>query len=216
MSADPYTTRASVIRRLPIGGVPSEAGLVASAVASTNAITFDGHGLETDDPITLRAVDGGSLPAPIVEGTTYYARRLTHATFSLAATVGGSEIDLTTSGVSVVVLRAPDFDYWIGVYSRWADTSLPAHAVPMGRDAAVPAVVECIVADLVAKRMFGVGGQASESLKDMEVASLAQLARFAAGMPLRDANVTAPTTLAASSSLGAAADLRGWGTGAIP
>lgn len=219
MAADPYTTRASVTKRLPIGGIPSASGLVASCLAGTDVITYDGHGFETDDPLTVRAVDGGTLSAPLVAGTTYYAIRLTASTLQLAEEAGGAAINITSDGASVVIIRDPDFDYWIGYYSRWADTSLPAHLVPMGRTDPVPSIVEGIVADLVAKRMFNVGGQASETLKEMEIASAAQLARFATGMPVRDANATASANLAVSSTLGRAADPRGWtrsGSGTIP
>lgn len=202
-----------------MGSLPSPSTLVASAIAGTDVFTLDGHGFETDDALAVHAADNGSLPSPLVAGTTYYAIRLTDSTFKVAATVSGSAIDLTTTGVSVVVSRALDFDYWIGVYSRWADTSLPGHLVPMGRDAAVPEVVECIVADLVAKRMFGVSAQASDTLKDMEIASVAQLARFASGMPVRDANATASANLAITSTLASVADPRGWaplGSGTLP
>ncbi len=219
MAADPYTTRASVTKRLPLGGIPSASGLVGSCLAGTDVITYDGHGFETNDPVQVRAVEGGTLSAPLVAGTVYYAIRLSGSTFNLATTVGGSAINITSDGSSMLVEREPDFDYWIGYYSRWADTSLPAHAVPMGRDADVPSIVEGIVADLVAKRMFNVGGQASETLKDMEIASSAQLARFATGMPVRDANATAPANLAVTSTLGSSADPRGWapsGSGTLP
>ncbi len=217
MAADPYTTRASVLRRLPMGGIPSPSSLVASSAAGTDAITLDGHGFETDDALTVRAVEGGTLSAPLVAGTTYYAIRLTDSTFKLAATAGGAAIDITTAGVSMVVSRPLDFDYWIGFYSRWADTSLPGHLVPL--TAPVPSIVEGMVADLVAKRMFNVGGQASETLKEMEIASAAQLARFATGMPIREASATASANLAVTSTLGSTADPRGWapnGSGVLP
>lgn len=210
MAADPYTTRASVTKRLPIGGLPSASELVASCLAGTDVITCDGHGFETDDPIQVRAEDGGTLSAPLVAGTVYYAIRLSGSTLKLASIAGGAAIDITTNGESMVVVREPDFDYWIGYYSRWADASLPGHLVPMGREAPVPSLIEGLVADLVAKRMFNVGGQSSETLKEMEIASAAQLARFASGMPVRDANATAPTMLAVTSSLAGEADPRGW------
>lgn len=182
-------------------------GLTASCSAATNTITFDGHGFETNDPVIVRAVEGGALPAPLVAGTTYYAKRLSNSAFQLSATVSGATIDLTTDGVDVVVMRDPDFDYWIGVYSRWADTSLPAHAVPL--QSPIPEVVECVVADLVAKRMFNVGGQASETLKEMEVAAVAQLVRFSSGLVIRN-GATASTNKAVTSALGSSSDARGW------
>ncbi len=208
MAADPYTTRSSVLKRLPLGGLPSASVVAASSLAGSDVITLDGHGFETDDIVSVRAEDGGSLSAPLAEGTTYYAIRISNSAFKLSLTAGGAAIDLTTNAVTMLVIRDPDFDYWIGVYSRWADTSFPGHLVPF--TAPVPSIVESIVADLVAKRMFNVGGQASESLKDMEIASVAQLARFATGMPVREAAATASANLAITSTLGAAADPRGW------
>ncbi len=202
-----------------MGTMPSPSSLVASSVAGTDVVTLDGHGFETGDALLLRAVDGGTLSAPLVDGTTYYAIRLTDSTFKVAATSTGSAIDLTSTGIEMVVSRPLEFDYWIGFYSRWADTSLPGHLVPMGRVTAVPSVLEGIVADLVAKRMFNVGGQASDTLKQMEIDSAAQLARFASGMPIRDANATAGANLAVASTLASVSDPRGWaplGSGTLP
>jgi hypothetical protein len=217
MAANPYTTRGSVLKRVALGGLPSAAGMAASSLAGSDAITLDGHGFETDDPVTARAAEGGNLSAPLAEGTTYYAIRVDHSTFKLASTVGGAAIDLTTNALDMFVMRDPDFDYWIGVYSRWADTSFPGHVVPFA--APVPSIVESIVADLVAKRMFNVGGHASVTLDQMETQSAAQLARFASGMPVREASATAPTNLAVTSNLGELADARGWapcGSGYLP
>lgn len=201
-----------------MGSLPSASSLVSSSLLGTDIITLDGHGFETDDALTLRAVDGGTLSAPLVAGTTYYAIRLTDSTFKVAATAGGAALDLTTSGVSMFVARPLDFDYWIGFYSRWADTSFPGHAVPF-TSGSVPSIVEGIVADLVAKRMFNAGGQESSTLKDMEIASAAQLARFAGGMPIRDAAATVSTNLAYTDTLASTGDARGWcpdGSGTLP
>ncbi len=216
--ANPYTTRGSVIKRLAIGGIPSTSALAASSLSGSNAITLDGHGFETGDALSVRATEGGSLSAPLVAGTTYYAVRLDNSSFELSATPTGSAIDLTTNAVSMMVMRDPDFDYWIGVYSRWADDSFPGHSVPFTAGN-IPSLVESLTADLVAKRMFNVGGQSSDTLKDMEVASAAQLARHAAGMPIRDAAATAPTNLAVNASLSTRSDPRGWcpnGSGVLP
>ncbi len=202
-----------------MGTMPSPSSLVASSVAGTDVVTLDGHGFETGDALLLRAVDQGVLSAPLVDGTTYYAIRLSDSTFKVAATSTGAAIDLTSTGIEMVVSRPLEFDYWIGFYSRWADTSLPGHLVPMGRVHAVPSVVEGIVADLVAKRMFNVSGQASDTLKQMEIDSSAQLARFAKGLPIRDANATAPANLAVASTLVSSSDARGWvplGSGTLP
>ena len=67
--------------------------------------------------------------------------------------------------------------------------------------------------------MFNVGGQASETLKDMEIASAAQLTRFATGVPIVDAAASASANLAVTTTLGSTADPRGWapcGSGVLP
>jgi hypothetical protein len=215
-TADPYCSRSDVTRRLPPGTLMSLAGLSASSLAGTNAITYDGHGLETDDPVTVRALDGGTLSAPLAAGTVYYVRRLSNSAFELAATAGGSAIDLTTDSSTLVVARDPDFDLFIEFYSRWADTSLPAHLVPLGRTEPVHPLIRGLVADMVAERMFNVSGQpSSEAMKSLEVATAAQLARFALGLPLRGAATTVSTNLSVSLAAGTL-DPRGWGSGTLP
>ena len=222
-----YTTRSSVNERLPPGAIGSESGLVASSLAGSDTITLDGHGFETGDPMTVRAVDGGSLSAPLASSTTYYAIRLSNAEFKLATSEvnaqAGTAINLTTNAISMVIIVEPDFEYWIDRYSRWADTFFPGHQVPFASataDPPTPGLVEMLVADLVAKRMFNVGGQQSETLKEMELAAGVQLARFAAGLPLRDAAATGSANKAITSSHASTADPRGWagssGSGTLP
>lgn len=212
-----YCTRSDVAQRLPLGAIISPTGIVASSVASTDVITFDGHGLETDDPINVRAVEGGTLSAPLAAGVTYYAKRLSNATFQLAATVGGAAINLTTDGVSMVITREPPFDDIIEFYSRWADAFFPAHLVPF--TAPVPVIVKGLVADLAAKRLLNIGGQDSAIVNATELAAKAQLERYLAnGMPIRDASATASANLAAVSSYSTSSsgDPRGWGSGSLP
>ncbi len=195
----------------------SLAGLVGSSLADSDAITYDGHGLETDDPVTVRAIEGGVLSDPLVAGTTYYVRRLTNASFELSETEGGPAIDLTSDAVTMVVARDPDFDLWIEFYSRWADTSLPAHIVPLGRTEPVHPLVRGLVADMVAERMFNISGQPStEAMKSLEIATAAQLARFASGIPLRGAAATASANLAITSSLSNSTDPRGYESRRLP
>lgn len=215
MTADLYCSRSDVAKRLPPGALPSAAGLVASCLAGTNAITYDGHGLETDDPVTVRAYEGGTLSAPLVAGTTYYAVRLTNATFKLAATAGGAAIDITSDGVSMVVVRDPNFEEIIEFYSRWADGFFPAHLVPFASP--VPVLVKGIVADLAAKRLLNIAGQDSAVLNTAELAAKAQLERFLTNaMPIRDVTATASANRAITSTLASIADPRGWGSGSLP
>ena len=209
-----YCSRADVNRRLPLGSIPSPSGIAASSLASSNVITYDGHGLETDDAVTVRAIEGGSLSAPLVAGTTYYVRRVNNASFELAATPGGAAIDLTSNAIEMVVVREPTYDEYIEFYSRWSDAFLPSHLVPL--DEPIHPFVKGIVADLVAKRLLNVGGQDSNLLNETELASKAQLERFAKGIPLRGAPTTASANLAITATMSDDTDARGWGSGSLP
>lgn len=216
MASDLYCSRADVNKRLPLGSIVSPSG-TASADASSNELAFDGHGLETDDEVTVRAVEGGTLPAPLAEGTTYYAIRLTTSAFKLAATAGGSAIDLTTSSDEVVVSREPAFDDLIEFVSRWADGLLPAEGAPL--TAPIHPLVRGVVADVVAKRILNANGQDSAVVNDAELAGKAILERYAAGLPLRAAAgvETTRTNRAVSVAItDSARDQRGWGTERIP
>lgn len=198
MTADLYCSRRDVSRRLPLGSVSSPSGIVASSVATSDVITCDGHGLETDDEVTVRAIAGGTLSAPLAEGTTYFAIRLTNATFQLAATTGGSAINLTSDGVSMMVIREPLFDEHIEFYSRWADGLLPAHLVPL--QAPIHPLVRGVVADCAAKRVLNADDKSSAAVDATELAGKAILERYAVGLPLRGAPVTGPANLAVSGA----------------
>ena len=213
MATDLYCSRADVTARLPPGAVVSPAGMLASCLASTDALTYDGHGLETDDEVTVRAADvGGTLSAPLAAGTVYYAIRLTNAAFKLAATAGGAAINITSNGVEMTVIREPKFNDVIEFCSRLADTSLPAHLVPL--TAPIHPLVRGVVADMSAKRILNANGQNSEAVKAVDLEAKAILERFAAGLPLRGAAVTGPANLAitATAVSSASSDPRGWGS----
>ncbi len=214
MASDLYCSRRDVNRWLPSGEITGSSRLAESALSSTETITLDGHGFETDDEVTVRAAEGGSLPAPLVEGTLYYAIRITNATFQLAATASGSPINLTSDGTSVVIIKQPPFYDVIEFYSRWADSFIPAHLVPL--EAPIHPLVKVIVAQLSAKALLNLDGKSSEIVNAAELAAKAQLERFAKGLPLRGADATAPANLAVTSTLGAVSDARGWGSGVLP
>src|SRR5690242_15137565 len=143
---------------LPRGTLGMPARLVESSLAATDVLELDGHGFETDDPVILRAAEGGTLSAPLVAGTTYYAINLSDSTFQLAAAAGGAAIDLTTDGVSMLVATPLPFDKVLEFYSRFVDSFLPAHAVPLV--APYPDVVVATVAELAAKKLLHLCGHA--------------------------------------------------------
>jgi hypothetical protein len=208
--ADVYAQRADLYRYgLTRGELANPARLCASVLAATNAFELDAHGLEADDPVMLRAESGGALPAPLVAGETYYAIRDSASVFRVAATPGGPPIDLTSNGSSVLVITPLPVDQVLEFYSRFVDPFLPAHLVPL--KAPYPITVTGVVAELSAARLLRIATQSSESMKDLEVGAMAQLQRWAKGVPLRDARATGAANLAVSASAGR--DPRGWGGG---
>lgn len=214
-----YATRRDLYRYgLPRGTLSSEGREVASALASTDVLTLTDHGFETNDEVLVRAIDGGVLAAPLVAGTTYYAIRLTASTFSLAATSGGSAINLTTNGTTMLVSIELPFTEVLEFYSRFVDAFMPAHLVPLSSP--YPVTVVAIVAELSAKKLQLLAGVSSVAMAEIELGAKAQLERFAKGLPLRDATATGTANKAITSSSASVADPRGWhdsaGSGVLP
>ena len=195
-----YATRRDVYTYgLPRGALGNPGRLVASSLAATSTIELIEHGFETDDPVTLRATGGGTLSAPLVEGTIYYVISITDSTFQLAiAPATGIPITLTTDGVSMMVTMDLPFDQVLEYYSRFVDGFVP-HAVPLPTP--YPITVIAIVAELAAKKLQILSGLTSGSMNETEMAAQAQLKRWASGVPARDASVQAkPSNLAVVKS----------------
>ena len=64
--------------------------------AGTDVITFAGHGLSDTDQITYNQVGGGTLMSNVTNGQTVFVRDKTDNTFKIAATSGGTAIDIGT------------------------------------------------------------------------------------------------------------------------
>lgn len=155
-----------------------------------------------------------SLPAPLVEGTTYYALPVTDDTFQLSTVPSGSAITLTTSSSTTVVTADLPWDDVLQFYSRFVDAFLPAHAVPL--TSPYPITVVALVAELAAKKLQLLAGISSDSMRETELSAKAQLERWAAGIPLRDDTATPPTNTAVNMSYDHRRDPRGWGSDRIP
>lgn len=195
----------------------NEGRIVGSAVASTDTIELNEHGFETDDPILLRAADGGTLSAPLVAGTTYYVKKLTDATFQVAATAGGAAIDLSTDGASMIVTAPLPVDRLLRLYSRWVDDLLPAHAVPLepDTDGSFPDVIVGVVARLTGKALLNMDGKSSEIVNQAETAAMAMIDRWSKAVPVRDPRITASTNKAVVASAATSSE-SGWGSGTLP
>lgn len=180
-------------------------------LAATDVLELDEHGFETDDAVTVRATDGGVLASPLVAGTTYYVIRVNDGAFKLAATAGGTALDLTTDGTSMVVTAQVAFDRLLARFSRMVDGFVP-HLAPF--TAPYPDEVIAAVCELTAARVQLLCGVTSVSMKDVELAAKAQLERWSKGVPVRDAAATISTNRAVIASAG---DPRGWGaSGSLP
>jgi hypothetical protein len=211
-----YATKQDVFRYgVPRGSLASDGRLVATSVAATDTLELEGHGFATDDAVLVRAMEGGTLSAPLVAATTYYVIYVSDSTFKLSATAGGAAIDLTTTGVGMHVTIALPFTEVLEFYSRFVDAFLPAHLVPL--TAPYPTTVVALVAELAGKRLQLIAGVSSTAMTEVEIAAKAQLERWAKGQA---EPAIAPSMLAVTATLGDAADARGWcgsgGSGSIP
>lgn len=91
----------------PNGGSPQE----FQANPSTDVVTCPAHGFSDTNTIVFY---GGTVPAPLVEGTIYYARDCTADTFKVAATSGGAAIDLSGTGAGDCVVSRIYEDSYAG------------------------------------------------------------------------------------------------------
>lgn len=73
------------------------------ASASGNSLAVAGpRSWAVNDPVWFAS--SGTLPAPLATGTRYFVKTVTAGAYTLAATVGGSEIDLTDVGTGLHVI----------------------------------------------------------------------------------------------------------------
>jgi len=204
-----YCTIKDVYRWVPRGSIQNPARLVSDINTTTDLMSLDGHGFLDDDELIFRAESGGTLPTGIVEGTTYYAIVVTDATFQIAASAGGSAINLSGTGTNVsVIIQAPWSD-WITEASGEVDNTLPAHVVPLSSP--YPPVVIAYVAGLVAEKALAWSGVTNSGVAARLVELRKELALWRKnGLPMR--GTSAPTTNAnmAISAATTSTDPRGW------
>ena len=210
MTADVYCTDEDLyLYGLPRGLLTSPGRQVATVYPATDILELDGHGFgdaTTRTSVVFRAESGGSLPAEIVAGTTYYAERLSDSTCQIyAAPTGGAAINITTAGSLVFVSTSLPSAQVRERYSRFADARIP-HLVPLA--APYPITIVAIVAELAAQRLLWISGQRSIAMADIEAAAHKELEAFGRGAPVRDARVTASSNLAVSSPVTTGG--RGW------
>ena len=86
-----YQSTPAVTVEVPKMTIPTSA-----VNAGTNVITFAAHGLTDTDQITYNQVGGGTLMTNVANGATVFVRDKTTDTFKIAATSGGTAINIGT------------------------------------------------------------------------------------------------------------------------
>lgn len=214
MTVDVYATRRDLYKYgLPRGTLSLQGQELASVSSSTDVLELDEHGFETNDEVLVRAAEGGTLAAPLVAATPYYAIRITAATFKLAAATAGPPIDLTTNGVSMFVSTALPYDETLELYSRFVDGVIP-HLVPLSSP--YPIIVVATVAKLSGKELQRLAGVSSIAMAEAEKEARDQLVAWGKGQPIRDTKATASSNLTIVGKKTSASDLRGWGSDRLP
>lgn len=205
-----YCAQADVVAFLPSGGLPNPAR-VATADATSNELTSEGHGLVDGATVRLRAETDGELPAGLAEATTYYAIVVSSSRFKVSATSGGSAIDFTTDGENFVYSAELPWSAWIDWGARQVDSFLPAHVVPIV--APYPEIVVTANAELAAMRGLQATAGADIDLGARIDAIGARLTRWAKTLPVRGVarETQSPVNLSVTASAGAT-DPRGWAT----
>lgn len=192
---------------LPRGSTPNPARLVGSVSASGDYFALDGHEYYTGEELRFRAEAGGSLPSPLVALTTYYAIRLDDARFQVSAALGGSPIDLTTSGASVLVISRLPIASAIAYASALVDDMVPNAVVPMTTP--FSPVIRATTAEIAAAKLGYYAGANARSLTDVLDAAQKRLLRWSQGKPVRGVDAPKAAGLSVAASVGLS-DTRGW------
>lgn len=191
---------------LPHGALVNPGRLIAEVSTSANTLTLDVHGFALNDRVSFRADVGGSMPAPLVAGTLYYAIPLTESTFSVSATSGGAAIDITTAGQYVFASVPLSIAEAIAYGRELIHDMLPAHLVPI--EAPIPPIIRMTNAELAIWKIT-TGRGTSKTLGEMVDTARKRLERWAKGIPLRGDNVPPPANTAVISTA-PHNDSRGW------
>ncbi len=193
------------------GSIPNPARQVYSVVPGSDVLVADNHGLSDGDAVTFRVDSiGGSLPSPLVAGTTYYVTRITDSRFAVSATSGGALIDLTTAGENALVATEINYLAAIVFASELINNSLPGHIVPID-ESAIPEIVRMTAAELAVGKLMSKYGASPTTLSASVDAAQKRLERWAKGVPVRGVN-SPPRAQLSRSATAPYADLKGWRT----
>jgi hypothetical protein len=109
---------------LTAGALLTTTAAVAFTVnAGTDVITSNAHGLSDTNLIIVKSDD--TLPAGLAEYTEYYVRDATANTFKVAATSGGTAIDITDTGTGTHSWYTPGT--FTGTFRDWSQVGHVIH-----------------------------------------------------------------------------------------
>jgi hypothetical protein len=192
---------------LPRGAVANPGRLLDHVDATADTCAQDVHGFAADDPVMFRAEAGGELPGGLAEGTTYYAIPVDESHFKVAATAGGTAVDLTSAGENTLAISPLPIAAAITYGARAIDDMLPAHVVPL--TAPYPPIIVATNAELASAKLASRGGYVSKALTDVLDAARKRLERWSKNVEIRGENAPQPAQGSASATV-PYCDSRGW------
>lgn len=218
----PYATAQSFYDYLKAEAIVGSARRVISVDPGTNRLLIPGHGLISGDVLRIELGDApygdtAALPSPLSAFTPYYALVASGDLISLAATSGGSAIDITTTGaglLSIVVDMTASIERVLASNASRLDACLARRGVALPLVGDFPALTSLVCRLsawwLLLARGYTSGRQVDPD-QDYKLLSEAaeELADLCSGQP---SDLLKDLPIAASAATSSAWDLnqRGW------
>jgi hypothetical protein len=96
ISSEGYNSGFFFISETEGGSLMRPARHVCTAATGDDYVTAEGNDFVDGQSVVFSST--GTLPAPLVAGTTYYVREFSNGAFRVSATAGGARINITTVG----------------------------------------------------------------------------------------------------------------------
>jgi hypothetical protein len=213
-----YCTKDDALNWVTHGSVTNPRRTIAAVHTDTDTLVVDDHRLKTgyDVQIWLPRNGAGEMAEPLIEGTVYYAIRLSDSTFQVAATpadaAAANPIDITSEGCDMKLVAQIPWDAYIEGRSAKLDEQAIGNAFPLAEGEPVPIVVRDLVSIQVLGDAMRFVGDTDVDLSEEQERARKELEIWATGKPLRAKEAPAPTNTAVSGPRlsGSAADSRGW------
>lgn len=218
----PYATAQSFYDYLKAEAIVGSARRVVSVDPTTNRLLIPGHGLISGDVLRVKLEDtrhGGTatLPSPLSEFTPYCALVASGDLIALAASSGGSAIDITTAGtgISIVVDMTASIERVLASNASRLDACLARRGVALPLVGDFPALTSLVCRLsawwLLLARGYTAGRQVDpdQDYKLLSKDAEEELSDLCAGKP---SDLLAGLPIAVSAATASAWDLnaRGW------